>query len=98
MKPMAAPVLINPIPAQVINEQGAYGPFDLNAYIHPADEAAARPNFRAELRNGDALPKGLICTTDGIVTGIPAKGTQGTYEVVLTAVSGEESLQTTFGF
>lgn len=88
-------VLIKPIPNQVINELASYGPFDLKQYIQ-AVEGAPQLQFNAELKDGQALPKGMICTSDGIVTGIPAKGTQGNYEVVVTAKNEGEPKQTTF--
>lgn len=91
---MEAPVLIKPIPAQVVNERAAYGPFDLKNFIQSPDGSSAR--FSAQLRNGDALPKGLICTADGIVTGIPAKDTQGNYEIVVTVENDAGSIDVTF--
>lgn len=81
---MDAPVLIKPITNQVVNEQAAYGPFDLKEYIQ-VPESTPIPSFRAELNDGNALPKGMICTADGIITGIPAKDTQGIYQVIVTA-------------
>jgi hypothetical protein len=92
---MDAPVLIESIPAQVINEQSAYGPFDLKAFIK-APEGSDLPTFQAELKDGQALPKGMICTSDGMITGIPAKGTQGNYEVIVTATNQAGSTQASF--
>lgn len=92
---MHAPVLIKPIPAQVINEGAAYGPFDLKSFIQvPEGGEAAR--FQAEVSDGRALPKGMICTTDGILTGIPAKDSQGNYEVMVTAENAVGSIQSKF--
>lgn len=92
---MPAPILATPIPAQVINERAAYGPFDLKQFIQSAEGNSA-PRFTAQLSDGQALPKGMICTSDGIVTGIPAENTQGTYEVIITAENDAGPLQATF--
>jgi hypothetical protein len=78
-------VTIKPIPAQVINERAAYGPFNLRDFVQAAEEThKAEWRFRCELVDGQPLPKGMICTSDGVMSGIPAKGTQGQYEVLLT--------------
>lgn len=89
---MDAPILIQPIPPQVINELAAYGPFDLKEFIETPGHNNLQ--FSAELRSGEALPKGLICTSDGIVTGIPARNTKGNYEVVVTAQNEAGALET----
>jgi len=91
---MEAPVIKKPVPAQVINELAAYGPFYLKEYIGAPDDSALR--FSAALRNGQGLPKGMICTADGILTGIPARDTQGNYEVIVTAENDVGSVQATF--
>ena len=92
---MSAPVLTKAIPQQVINERAAYGPFDLKAFFQvEADSSAIR--FTGELKSGEALPKGLICTEDGLFTGIPGKETRGNYEVLVTAENDEGSVQTAF--
>lgn len=91
---MESPVLVKSIPPQVVNEQGAYGPFNLKDYIQAGkDNPSVR--FQAELMSGEALPKGLICTGDGIITGIPAKNTQGNYEIKITATNEAGTAQTT---
>lgn len=81
---MEAPVIVKPIPNQVVNERASYGPFNLKEFIK-APEGSEQPKFSAGLKNGQALPKGMICTEDGILTGIPGAGTQGNYEIVITA-------------
>lgn len=91
---MVPPILIKPIPTQIINEQAAYGPFNLKDYIQV--DSASTVRFKAELKNGAALPLGMICTSDGVITGIPAKNTQGNYEVVISAENEAGSIQTTF--
>ena len=93
---MPAPALVKPVPAQIVNEQAAYGPFDLNEFVQSPEDDLAQ--FSAELANGQPLPKGLICTGDGILTGIPYKGTQGHYEFVVTAKNQVGSLQIKFDF
>lgn len=80
-----APVLIQPIPPQIVNEGAVYGPFNLREYIQSVNEESGSVHFTAELADGNALPKGLICTSDGIITGIPASGTQGNYQFVIIA-------------
>lgn len=93
---MQAPVLVKPVPAQVVNEQAAYGPFDLKEFIQAPDKSPVK--FIAELTSGQSLPKGMICTEDGIVTGIPAKDTQGNYEIVVTASNEGGSIKANFVF
>lgn len=92
---MDAPVLIKPIPSQVVNEQAAFGPFDLKAFIQVA-EGSPKARFSAILKSGESLPTGMICTEDGVITGIPAKDTQGNYEIIVTAVNEAGDLQAEF--
>lgn len=91
---MAAPILDTPIPPQVVNEMAAYAAYDLKKHIHAQDDSTI--SFTAEIKGGAALPKGMILTSDGILTGIPAKETQGIYEIVVTAASDTGSINTTF--
>lgn len=93
---MEAPELMKEIPPQVVNERAAYGPFDLKNFVKAKDGTPV--HFMAELADGKALPKGLICTEDGLVTGIPGKGTQGNYEIVLTIKNEAGTIQTKFSF
>lgn len=79
-----APTLKEPIPAKIVNEGAAFSSFKLTNYIQ-SDAESGPLRFQGELKDGSPLPKGLICTGDGIVSGIPANGTQGNYEVVITA-------------
>lgn len=79
------PALVKPIPAQIVNEGAAFGPFDLNEYIQSPDPESGKVYFFAELTGGAALPKGLICTGDGQISGIPATGTQGVYKILIVA-------------
>lgn len=91
---MEAPIVVKTIPSLAINERASYGPFDLKNFIKAPDGSALQ--FTAELTNGQSLPKGMICTSDGILTGIPAKDTQGNYEVKITAHNEAGSVQTEF--
>lgn len=76
------PVLTKEVPAQIVNEAAAYGPFDLKQFIeNPKDSGSLR--FAGELSDGQPLPKGLICTEGGIISGIPAVGTRGAYQFVI---------------
>jgi hypothetical protein len=92
---MDAPVLIKPIPAQVVNERAAFGPFDLKEFIQVA-EGSPKARFSAILKSGAALPTGMICTEDGIITGIPAKDTQGNYEIIISAENEAGDAQAEF--
>lgn len=83
-KELKPPILIQPIPAQVINE-GAVYTLNLNDFIESPDAASGVVRFFADLTDGRALPQGVICTSDGMVSGIPAKGTQGSYDVTVVA-------------
>lgn len=87
--------LIKPIPAQIVNEGATYGPLNLKDFI----QSESKMYLRAELADGQPLPKGLICTSEGIINGIPAKDTQGSYKVIVVAVNDEtEELSTEFDF
>lgn len=87
---MASLMLVKAIPNQVINEGAAYKPFDLKQFIQ-AKEANSALRFQAGLADGRPLPQGLICTADGTLSGIPARGTEGNYLVVIKAenIEGE---------
>lgn len=88
---MAAPEVVKTVPPQVINEGAAYGPFNLKDFITTSDGTPVR--FSALLSSEKALPTGMICTEDGILTGIPAKGTAGNYEINVTAQNDEGTIQ-----
>jgi hypothetical protein len=91
---MQAPVIVKTIPAQVINEGSAFGPVDLKQFIQSPDGAPL--HFNAALADGGGLPQGMICTDDGLLTGIPAKATQGNYEVVIIAQNEAGRVETKF--
>lgn len=82
---LTPPTLVAPIPSQIVNEGAVYGPLDLNEYIQCSDPNSGKTYFFAELEDGSALPKGIICTGDGTITGIPAAGTHGVYTFRVTA-------------
>lgn len=92
---MAEPTLIKPIPDQVINELAALNPFDLKEFIQ-SPAGSSPPVFSAELSTGLALPQGLIITSDGILTGIPAKATHGSHVIIITATNDAGSLKAQF--
>lgn len=86
------PILTKPIPNQIVNEGAAYGPFNLNDYIK-SESGPLR--FQGELLTGEALPKGFICTASGILSGIPSDGTQGVYDILITAENDSDTPLTT---
>lgn len=87
-------IVVRPISRQVVNEGAAFGPFDLKDYIKTETDSPIPIQFVAGLANGDALPRGMICTSNGIVSGIPAAGTKGNYEIVVTASTDPETTLT----
>ncbi len=92
---MEAPILIQDIPMQIVNELAAYGPVDLKNYV-VTPEGSTAPTFRAETKSGEALPAGIICTEDGLFTGIPARGTSNNYDIVLIAENEAGAIQVEF--
>ena len=89
--------LINPIPAQIVNEGATFGPLNMSEFIQST--GGGKMYIRAELADGQPLPKGLICTTEGMINGIPAAATQGSYKVIVIAVNDEaDELTTEFDF
>jgi len=90
---MSEPILTTPIPPQIVNEMASYPPFDLKKFIQAADNSVL--TFKAEIKGGAALPKGMILTSDGILTGIPARETQGVYEIIVTAENSAGSVHAT---
>ncbi|MDR3491519.1 MAG: hypothetical protein P4M12_05655 [Gammaproteobacteria bacterium] len=80
------PFLAAPIPPLHTHVGAAFGPIDLWEYVK-ADDNSGDLTFVAGLANGNGLPQGVICTRDGFLTGIPAKDTEGTHNVVLEVKS-----------
>lgn len=80
---MEAPKLLKPIPAQVVNERAAFGPVNLRQFFkfNSDDEDVY---FSAMLKDGKSLPAGMMVLDDGELAGIPARGTTGHYDVVLS--------------
>lgn len=70
------------IPPQIINEGAAFTAIDFKQYLQFDDGSELQ--FFAELSTGESLPTGLICTSDGVMTGIPAKGTSGNFTIKVT--------------
>lgn len=91
---MSEPVLVKAIPTQVMNELAAYGPIDLRQFIQSPDGGELR--FIVGLKSGQALPAGVICTSDGQLTGIPAEGTQGNYDISIVAENEAGMVETEF--
>lgn len=82
--------LIESIPSQIVNEGASFGPLNLNKYIRSSNIETIPLRFQAELSTGEALPIGLICTSSGTLAGIPPKGTQGEYEIIISANNDSE--------
>ncbi len=81
---LKSPVLTTEIPAQIVNEGASYT-LQLKNFIESPDEASGKVRFFAELVDGQSLPEGLICTPEGLVSGIPADETRGVYHIVVMA-------------
>lgn len=79
-----APKLVETIHPQVITEGASYGPLNLNHYIS-SDTDSGKTHFSAELEDGQPLPAGIVCTDNGMFSGIPKKNTHGSYIVVVKA-------------
>lgn len=79
---MPALTLAKAIPDQVINEGAVYKPLDFKQFM-TIEDARAQVRFTAELQDGRPLPPGLICTSEGVLSGIPAKGSVGSYVVMV---------------
>ena len=91
-----APVLIKPIPSQIVNEGATFGPLRLAEFIQSPDREVT---FTAEIEEGKPLPTGLICTQDGMINGIPAANTKGHYKVTIVAEDDfGRRLETDFDF
>jgi len=87
---MTSPIVLTKlIPPQITNVGASFGPLTLTEFL--AAEDGSKLSFAAELFDGSALPAGLICSPDGILSGIAAKGGVGVHEVrvTITHVSGE---------
>ena len=79
-------ILKKEIPSQVVNEGASLRPLNLNDYIQ-LDTGDEPIEFYAELADGRALPSGLICTSDGLLSGIARNKTTGRYEIRVIAQS-----------
>ena len=76
--------LIKPIPSQIVNEGAAFGPLNLTEFIE--SNIGGKISFRAETSDNQPLPQGLMCLTEGLISGIAGENTQGTYKVIVVAV------------
>lgn len=93
---MPSMTVVKKVPDQVMNQGAVLKSLDLKEFIQIKDSAIL-PHFQAGLADGRPLPAGLICTTEGIITGIAGKDTQGNYEVVVNIEDIEgEKIQLTF--
>lgn len=79
------PIILKPIPPLATNEKASFRPISLEDYIQSPDVESGNVEFSAELIDGKSLPAGLICTADGLLGGLPAEGTAGTYEIQIEA-------------
>lgn len=83
--------LVKSIPFQIVNEGASYG-------LKMADFVKSKSNvplrFSAELDNGNPLPKGLICTQEGLISGIPALDTHGRYNIQVLVEDKETNNKT----
>jgi hypothetical protein len=92
-------ILKKPIPPQIVNEGATFGPLNLHDFVDSLNPEGGKVYYRAELSNGEPLPKGLICTTEGLINGIAGAGTHGIYKVLIVVVNDEtDELSTEFDF
>jgi hypothetical protein len=79
------PVQLKPIPPIMTNVGAALYAIDLHEYIQSPDPASGAVRYSASLTDGRGIPTGLICTEIGLLGGIAAEGTEGTYDIVIYA-------------
>lgn len=89
-----SPTLVKPIPPQILNVGSTYH-IALNQFIQSPNELSGTVRFRAELSGGKALPAGLVCTTEGLLSGIPGDGTEGSYDILIIATNSADAPFTT---
>jgi hypothetical protein len=80
----AVPQLVEALYPLVVTEGAPLGPIQLTSFLQSFAEDGPL-HFTVQLEDGRALPAGLIGTSDGIVSGIPAQGTAGSYTVLVIA-------------
>lgn len=85
------PVQLKPIPPVITHVAAAFGPLDLHNFIKSPNPADSELFFSAELSDGRALPEGFICTETGLLGGVAHDGTEGNYDVRITAKNGAGS-------
>ncbi len=90
------PVQLKPIPPMITHVAAAFGPIDLNNFIKSPDPLDAQLFFSAELADSRALPDGFICTESGLIGGVAADNTEGSYEIRVTVKNKSGSASATF--
>jgi hypothetical protein len=80
-----APVLIKPLPSLNFFEGKEFDRIDLGDYIQSPNAESGTVKFYAELDAGGPLPNRVVCTEDGLLGGIPARGTKGNYKIAILA-------------
>lgn len=74
-----------------VNEGSSIEPIDLKPFV---DNPTSKPlKFTAELVLGGELPKGLTCSSDGIITGAPEKGSANDLPYDVLIITECEDLQ-----
>lgn len=86
-----SPILVKPLPSQIVLEGSEFTAFDFSDYIISSDEESGDPVFSAALSNNNPLPKGLHFTTNGVLSGTPEVGTYGDYEIQITAKNAADT-------
>ena len=79
-----APIQLRPIPSIVTHVGAALGPVDLKEVIKSPNVISGILRFSGKLADGRAFPDGLICTGNGLIAGIVAEGTEGSYDLLIT--------------
>jgi hypothetical protein len=82
-----SPIQIKPIPALATHIGAAFGPIDIKNFVTSPNDISGSLQFSAQLVGGRALIDGLICTESGLLCGIAAEGTQGSYDIEVTATN-----------
>jgi hypothetical protein len=88
------PELIKPIPTITTNEGAAFGPIDLKPHFSALNPRQLQ--FSAELTTHESLPAGLICTQDGLLSGIAKNKTAGDYDITLNVTENDSTTTARF--
>jgi hypothetical protein len=81
-----APVQIKTIPQLITHVGAVLGPVDLKLLI----QSPTKMRFSAAQVDGSAFPDGLICTGNGLISGIAGANTEGNYDIVITIQNDTE--------